>query len=227
MNRVNDKTRLVPGCAVSTVLSIALVSASVALVSAQYQMTSGPSYCHHEAEVNRRRYGHLYTWESARRACQLLGKGWRLPTNDEWQEMAKQYGGLREQSEDKGKAAYAALLFGGSSGLNVVLGGGRTPRVSTRRCRLTDCTGRHQKAIQTWHGSTTSVRARCFSTVIPIVRKRGRFPFGVSANGDSNFVPAYGEVEAYRLAVLVAKCRPTQVTCRLATDAENCRRLCP
>jgi hypothetical protein len=41
--------------------------------------------------------------------------------------MATQYGRLREEGEDKGKAAYAALLIGGSSGFNAVLGGGRTP----------------------------------------------------------------------------------------------------
>jgi uncharacterized protein (TIGR02145 family) len=40
--------------------------------------------------------------------------------------MAKQYGGLLEEAEDKGKAAYTTLLIGGSSGFNAVLGGGRT-----------------------------------------------------------------------------------------------------
>lgn len=52
-----------------------------------------------------RRYGRLYTWESGRRACQLLGTEWRLPTNDEWRQMTKQYGGLRDDSDDGGKAA--------------------------------------------------------------------------------------------------------------------------
>src|SRR5262245_59913325 len=36
------------------------------------------SYCFDEAELNCRRYGRLYTWESARRGCQSLGGGWRL-----------------------------------------------------------------------------------------------------------------------------------------------------
>jgi hypothetical protein len=40
--------------------------------------------------------------------------------------MAKQYGGVSQDSEDKGKAAYKALLAGGSSGFNAVLGGGRS-----------------------------------------------------------------------------------------------------
>jgi hypothetical protein len=39
--------------------------------------------------------------------------------------MAKHYGGVSEDSEDRGKAAYKALLAGGSSGLHALLGGGR------------------------------------------------------------------------------------------------------
>ena len=38
--------------------------------------------------------------------------------------MAKHYGGIREDSDDSGKAAYKALLIGGSSGFNALLGGG-------------------------------------------------------------------------------------------------------
>ncbi len=64
-----------------------------------------PSYCYGDAEQNCRRYGRLYTWESARRACQSLGDGWRLPTEDECRQMAKHYGGVHEDSNDGGKAA--------------------------------------------------------------------------------------------------------------------------
>jgi len=39
--------------------------------------------------------------------------------------MAKHYGGVREDSDDSGTAAYTALLVGGSSGFNALLGGGR------------------------------------------------------------------------------------------------------
>jgi uncharacterized protein (TIGR02145 family) len=85
-----------------------------------------PSYCYGDAERNCRQYGRLYTWESARRGCQSLGDGWRLPTDDEWRQMAKHYGGVSEDSDDRGKAAYQALLAGGSSGFNALLGGGRS-----------------------------------------------------------------------------------------------------
>ncbi len=84
------------------------------------------SYCYEDAELNCRRYGRLYTWESAQRGCQSLGDGWRLPTNDEWQQLAKHYGGVRDNSDDGGKAAFNALRIGGSSGFNILFSGGRT-----------------------------------------------------------------------------------------------------
>ena len=90
------------------------------------EVNTSPSYCYEDAELNCRRYGRLYTWESALRGCQSLGDGWRLPTDDEWRRMAKNYGGVSEDSEDKGKKAYGALLAGGTSGFNAVLGGGRS-----------------------------------------------------------------------------------------------------
>ncbi|MGA2741381.1 MAG: FISUMP domain-containing protein [Bryobacteraceae bacterium] len=85
-----------------------------------------PSYCYDDAEINCLRYGRLYTWESAQRGCRSLGDGWRLPTNDEWRQLAKPYGGVREDSDDSGKAAYKTLLTGGNSGFNALLGGGRS-----------------------------------------------------------------------------------------------------
>jgi uncharacterized protein (TIGR02145 family) len=88
-------------------------------------MPSSHSYCYDDIELNCRRYGRLYTWESAQQGCQLLGNGWRLPTNEEWQQMAKQYGGVYDDSDDGGKAAYEALLIGGTSGFDALLGGGR------------------------------------------------------------------------------------------------------
>jgi uncharacterized protein (TIGR02145 family) len=40
--------------------------------------------------------------------------------------MAKHSGGVSEDSEDKGKAAYKVLSAGGSSGFDAILGGGRS-----------------------------------------------------------------------------------------------------
>ena len=152
MSSVNHRTRPIRICLVSIALSLAFgpVNIPSARLSAQDQKAVGapysskrmadgkhwtthnlnvntvPSYCYEDAELNCRRYGRLYTWESARRGCQSLGDGWRLPTDGEWRQMAKHYGGVSEDSEDKGKAAYQALLIGGSSGFNAVLGGGRS-----------------------------------------------------------------------------------------------------
>ena len=86
------------------------------------------SYCYGGAEPNCGRYGRLYTWESAFGACRSLGDGWRLPTNDEWQRLAKHFGGVRDDSDDNGHAAYRALMRGGRSGFDAVFGGGRTDR---------------------------------------------------------------------------------------------------
>lgn len=153
MTSVKVKPMAIRVCVVSIALSIAVVSINAFLEhrSGQDQKRSGamlsskrmtdgkqwtthnlnvntvPSSCYADAELNCRQYGRLYTWESAPRGCQSLGDGWRLPTDDEWRQMAKRYGGVGEDSDDSGKAAYKALLIGGSSGFNAVLGGGRNP----------------------------------------------------------------------------------------------------
>lgn len=139
-------------CIVSIALSLALPSVRISLEhpSAQQLKTSGarypskrmadgeewtvqnlnvnavPSYCYEEAETNCRKYGRLYTWESAQQGCKILGDGWRLPTDNQWRELAKHYGGVSDESDDKGKAAYRALLAGGSSGFSALLGGDRS-----------------------------------------------------------------------------------------------------
>ncbi len=90
-------------------------------------VTTPESYCFDNSEQHCARYGRLYTWDAARRACQSLGAGWRLPTDDDWREMTKHYGGVGSDSEDNGKAAFAALLSGGAAGFDAVLGGNRAP----------------------------------------------------------------------------------------------------
>jgi uncharacterized protein (TIGR02145 family) len=85
------------------------------------------SYCYENTTQKCDQYGRLYNWKSAQEGCLLLGEGWRLPTNEEWQKMVKSYGGVRDDSEDGGKAAYVALIDGGKAGFNVIYGGGRNP----------------------------------------------------------------------------------------------------
>jgi uncharacterized protein (TIGR02145 family) len=100
--------------------------------TANLGVSASPSYCYDDAEANCRRYGRLYTWESAQGVCQTLGDRWRLPTDEEWRQLAKRYGGVSADSADKGKAAFAALRSGGKSGFNAVLGGNRSGREYAR-----------------------------------------------------------------------------------------------
>jgi uncharacterized protein (TIGR02145 family) len=83
------------------------------------------SYCYEDKKENCQLYGRLYTWESARKGCMLLGNGWRLPTNDEWGELAALYGGIGKDSNEIRKEAYKVLMYPGDSKFNAVLGGGR------------------------------------------------------------------------------------------------------
>lgn len=61
---------------------------------------------------NGRKYGRLYTWEAAKRACPV---GWHLPTDKEWTELLDRLGG-----ED---VAGKQLKAGGNSGFNALYGG--------------------------------------------------------------------------------------------------------
>lgn len=89
-------------------------------------VTHAASFCYADDEANCRRYGRLYTWESAAQACQTLGAGWRLPTDDDWRQLARRYGGAPGDDGRLGAEAYEALLAGGRSAFAAVLGGGRS-----------------------------------------------------------------------------------------------------
>lgn len=93
------------------------------------------SFCYGDLPSNCQEYGRLYTWETAKKACPLLGEGWRLPTDEEWQQMASHYGGVFNNSTDSGKTAFKSLLHPGPAGFNALLGGGSAPD-STRYKRL-------------------------------------------------------------------------------------------
>jgi uncharacterized protein (TIGR02145 family) len=136
MTSVTDKTRPIRVCVVSIALNIAFGSGTIypskrmadgkQWTTHNLNVKTVQSYCYQDAEINCLQYGRLYTWQAARQACQSLGDGWRLPTNEEWRQLASHYGGLREESEDKGKATYEALVIGGISGFNALRGGGRS-----------------------------------------------------------------------------------------------------
>jgi hypothetical protein len=74
-------------------------------------------------------------------------------------------------SEDKGKGTYKALLTGGSSGFNAVLGGGRSKEGEYARLEAQNSTGRHRRSIRAMDGITTSAKADWLS----IVKKQSAF----------------------------------------------------
>jgi uncharacterized protein (TIGR02145 family) len=83
------------------------------------------SYCYGDDASKCARYGRLYTWTAARQACSSLGGTWRLPSMEDWRELARAYGGLFGDGADHGKTAFREMQVGGRSGLDMVLGGGR------------------------------------------------------------------------------------------------------
>ena len=95
-------------------------------ITANLKVNVQNSYCYENIKENCDQYGRLYTWEAAQEGCNLLGEGWRLPTNSEWEQLAK-YHGFPEDSIDYRKGAYKALLYGGSAKFNVLFGGNRAP----------------------------------------------------------------------------------------------------
>lgn len=87
------------------------------------------SWCYAEIENNCGIYGRLYSWEAAKKACAALGPGWRLPTDEEWREIGKSFGGYHDGDKmedvgDPGKT-YKALMKDGNTGFDALLGGWR------------------------------------------------------------------------------------------------------
>ena len=54
------------------------------------------SYPYGDNENNRKEFGLLYTWESAKKACP---SGWHLPTDIEWTMLVNQFGGTEKAGE--------------------------------------------------------------------------------------------------------------------------------
>jgi len=82
------------------------------------------SYCLEDDKNNCKKYGRLYDWATAKKACP---SGWRLPSDDDWKLLAMSYGGFDDKGKDVGnpKTAYQTLVSGGDSGFKAVHGGYR------------------------------------------------------------------------------------------------------
>jgi uncharacterized protein (TIGR02145 family) len=82
----------------------------------KYKPGSG-EYCTYDKDQgNVAKYGYLYNWEAAKKACPT---GWHLPSKNEFMTLLNNYGGF-------GNTAYQALLPGGISGFSAPFGGWRT-----------------------------------------------------------------------------------------------------
>ena len=80
------------------------------------------AFCYEDDEAIAKRFGRLYTWESACKACASLGLGWYLPTVEEWEDLALAYGGL-----DREVAYGSTEIMGNSRASFDALAGENTP----------------------------------------------------------------------------------------------------
>ena len=89
---------------------------------------TGNNCWYYNDDSSNKKYGRLYNLESALKACP---KGWHLPTDKEWKNLAMQFGGYYELETNKDVGvpivAFNELKIGGNSGFDVLLGGGRMP----------------------------------------------------------------------------------------------------
>ncbi|MDD3878311.1 MAG: FISUMP domain-containing protein [Bacteroidales bacterium] len=75
--------------------------------------STGNSWCYDNSSSNCSKYGRLYDWNTALRACP---NGWHLPSKSDFEALLGNVGG-------SGRNAYYALKEGGSSGFSALLGG--------------------------------------------------------------------------------------------------------
>ena len=89
------------------------------------------SWCYKNDPENCKKYGRLYTWEAGIEACKKLGNGWRLPTDEDWQALAMATGGytFRKKPIGNPEQSYQALIQGGDSGFDALLGGVRVDSI--------------------------------------------------------------------------------------------------
>lgn len=72
-------------------------------------------------------YGRLYTWDAAKKACQDLGSGWRLPTKNDWDGLIRAYDDTWPSTGTAYSVPALASLLGNNSpsGFDASLAGGR------------------------------------------------------------------------------------------------------
>ena len=87
-----------------------------------YKPDKGNFWAYGNNDSNISIYGYLYDWETA---MKIAPDGWHLPSIDEWIDVRKALGG-KHGTWKYLIEIYPKLIAGGSSGLNMLLGGVRT-----------------------------------------------------------------------------------------------------
>jgi uncharacterized protein (TIGR02145 family) len=104
-----------------------LVIDSLVWLAENLNLETSDSWCYGEEEQRGVTHGRLYRWKAAGEACAALGDGWRLPTDAEWQQLARAFGGFYDWIGDRSAgdpvAANTGLVTGG--GFKATLGGWR------------------------------------------------------------------------------------------------------
>lgn len=87
-------------------------------------IATGNSVCYQNIDNNCIPHGRLYSYEAAQDACNGLGDGWDLPTDEDWLTLSDPLGGAYgTTSRDEGNSAYRALAPGGSTVFDAQFGG--------------------------------------------------------------------------------------------------------
>ena len=69
-------------------------------------------------------YGRLYTWKGAKLACESIGEGWRLPSENDWETLINFYGGCIGCRNQKNiSEGYGSLAGISSTGFNATWAG--------------------------------------------------------------------------------------------------------
>jgi uncharacterized protein (TIGR02145 family) len=87
-----------------------------------YKPGIGNFWAYENNDSNIATYGYLYDWETA---MNIAPDGWHLPSREEWMNILKKLG-ARWNTYPYLEKVYPKMIVGGSSGLDMLLGGMRT-----------------------------------------------------------------------------------------------------
>lgn len=99
--------------------TVKIVDQCIMAENLAYKPDTGNFWAYENNDSNISTYGYLYDWETA---MSIAPEGWHLPSKSEWYTLQKSLGAKRTTWSYL-KMMYPKLIVGGSSGLNMLLGG--------------------------------------------------------------------------------------------------------